>query len=47
MITISDLLAGKRPNLVALRSPYGTATKAPAKVEQLGFDLDSDGVLTE
>jgi site-specific DNA-methyltransferase (adenine-specific) len=42
VITISELLAGKRPNLPALKSPYGTATKAAPKVVQLGFDLDSD-----
>ena len=35
VITVSDLLAGKRPNLPALKSPYGTATKAAAKDEQL------------
>lgn len=44
--TISELLAGKRPRLPALKPPYGTATKAAPKVEQLGFDLDSgDGLV--
>lgn len=42
VITISDLLSGKRPDLPPVTSPYGTAAKAPAKVQQLGFDLTSD-----
>ena len=35
IITVADLLAGKRANIPAAITPYSTAVKAPAQVEQL------------
>lgn len=42
VITVAELLAGKRPQLPPLNTPYSapysTAVKAPVQSEQLGFD---------
>jgi DNA modification methylase len=35
IITVADLLAGKRPDMPSLLTPYSTAIKTPAKSEQL------------
>jgi DNA methylase/NACHT-associated inactive Restriction Endonuclease 1 len=37
VITIAELLAGKRPDMPTLITPYATAVKAPAQSEQLGL----------
>jgi DNA modification methylase len=37
VITIAELLAGKRPQMPTLITPYATAVKAPAQSEQLGL----------
>jgi DNA modification methylase len=41
-ITVADLLAGKRPDMPSLLTPYSTAIKAPAQVEQLDM-LELEG----
>ena len=38
VITVEDLLAGKRPLMPSLLSPYAIATKAVPQSTQLGFD---------
>lgn len=43
IITVADLLSGKRPNMPAAITPYSTAAKAPALVEQLDFLNLSNG----
>lgn len=44
MITVAELLAGKRPQMPSLISPYGTAAWASPQSTQLGFDeLAADG----
>jgi DNA modification methylase len=35
IITVAELLAGKRPQMPSLQNPYSTAIKAPAQAEQL------------
>lgn len=35
VITIADLLAGKRPQMPTLITPYATTVKAPVQSEQL------------
>jgi DNA methylase/Restriction endonuclease len=43
VITIAELLAGKRPQIPTLITPYDTAVKAPEQSLQLGFaDLAAD-----
>jgi DNA modification methylase len=38
VITVAELLAGKRPNMPSLLSPYTIATRSAAQSSQLGFD---------
>jgi DNA modification methylase len=41
IITVAELLAGKRPNMPTAITPYSSAIKAPAQVQQLDMlDLD-------
>lgn len=43
VITIAELLAGKRPQMPSLNDPYSAAMRAPATSGQIGFDeLDAD-----
>lgn len=37
MITVAELMAGKRPQMPTPITPYSTAARATAPVEQLGF----------
>ena len=37
IITVAELLAGKRPQMPFLDSPYSTAARPPGQSEQLGF----------
>lgn len=47
MITVPELLAGKRPQMPTPITPYSTAAKAPAPAEQLDFlDLGDFGAGT-
>ena len=46
ILTIKELLAGKRPQTPLLHGPYPQATKAGATSEQLGLGelgIDEDG----
>jgi hypothetical protein len=40
VITVAELLAGKRPQMPTLITPYATAVKAPAQSEQLGLGFE-------
>jgi DNA modification methylase len=43
MITVHDLLAGKRPQIPAMLHPYPTASKAPAESAQFGLYGEAAG----
>ncbi len=40
VITVADLLAGKRPQMPTLITPYATAVRAPVQSEQIGLDFE-------